>query len=481
MASVNAVNVEHVSDKFLKYTESDTVHELRLENIVGARKLEENVWNVIFVEETKGQDEKDAKSTPKLQSLLAKDLNSSFLDVYDIQLAKDNLPPRNDDNSPNTHVVISTLSGTGLAPSFYHDTLHPFLDLLDINENEDYTVHFTQSASTVSELTQNTFLQRANSGIAQRITLLSGDGGIVDILNAMMSTPHSRDYVEPIISLLPMGTGNALAHSSGITADNTTGLSTLARGQPKHLPLFKAIFSLGARLLADEGCKHEGLPLYDDGEEGSKPILYGAVVCSWGLHAGLVADSDTAEYRKYGIQRFAMAAKEALYPSDGSTPHKYKARVVLFRKDPNNNSGGTSFEEIPRAEHSYILATLVSNLEKTFTISPLSAPLEGNLRVVHFGHVDGKEAMRILGLAYDNGKHVEDAAVGYEDVDSMIVEFQEEDEDGRWRRVCVDGKIVVVEKGGSVEVKRETGRVLKISCLVQMVIGGKDCGIEEQL
>jgi diacylglycerol kinase family enzyme len=256
-----------------------------------------------------------------------------------------------------------------------------------------------------------------------------------------------------------MGTGNALAHSSGITSDNTLGLSTLARGTPKDLPLLKAAFSPGARLLVDEGSKEEELPIAVD----SKPVLFGAVVCSWGLHAGLVADSDTAEYRKHGIKRFAMAANEALFPADGSEPHHYKARVVLSWTQAD---GRAKLRAIDRDEHGYVLTTLVSNLEKTFKISPQSAPLEGRLRIVHFGHVGGKEAMRIMSLAYQDGKHVEDAAVGYEDVDGIRIEFREPGEDGRWRRVCVDGKIVRVERDGFVEISKWPERVLQLTSLV---------------
>ena len=150
-----------------------------------------------------------------------------------------------------------------------------------------------------------------------------------------------------------MGTGNALAHSSGVTADNTFGLSTLVRGRASDLPLFRATFSPGARLLVDEARREEELPL-KDGE--GQPLMYGAVVCSWGVHAGLVADSDTAEYRKFGVKRFSMAAKEALYPADGSEPHRYKARVSLLRKGENE------WTDLDRAEHTYVLSTLVLQL-----------------------------------------------------------------------------------------------------------------------
>ncbi|KAK3076147.1 hypothetical protein LTS18_013802, partial [Coniosporium uncinatum] len=196
------------------------------------------------------------------------------------------------------------------------------------------------------------FLPRANAGITQRIILLSGDGGIVDAVNVLMFS-RSSSYAPPIISLLPFGTGNALAHSSGITQDSTFGLSTLARGKPQRLPLLKATFSPGARLLEDEGTTAETLPhsmssTTPEGRQTIVPSIYGAVVASWGLHAALVADSDTSEYRKHGVERFQMAAKENLYPPNGSLPHEYRATVSVLRT-PAANAGEEVWEPIPRS------------------------------------------------------------------------------------------------------------------------------------
>lgn len=164
-------------------------------------------------------------------------------------------------------------------------------------------------------------------------------------------------------------------------------------------------------------------------------------MASYGLHSTLVANSDTVEYRKHGDKRFGLAAKDLLFPDDKSLPHKYKANVT------SNN------EVLTRKEHGYILATLVSNLEKTFTISPRSKPLDGKLRVVEFGGLSGADAMEIMKAAYDNGKHIDMKDVGYHEVESLRIEFEEEGDSWKWRRCCVDGLIVGVELGGFMEVK----------------------------
>ncbi|OJD28684.1 glycogen synthase kinase mutation revertant [Diplodia corticola] len=380
----------------------------------------------------------------------AESLPSGLGDRYLIQPPKD----------VHVHVVVSVLSGSCLAESFYQKSLKPLLDAIGLQQSVDYTVHRTVSATTVLELTRDVFLPQANKGAQQRIILLSGDGGVVDVVNGLLSGPRSTSFVAPSVALIPMGTGNALAHSSGITADNTMGLATVARGSPVKLPLLKVHFSPGARLLVEEGSKKEELP--QSTSEDPRPVMYGAVVCSWAMHAGLVADSDTAEYRKYGVERFKMAAKEALYPAGGSEPHRYRAKLSRLR----NKDGQASWEAVDREEHAYVLATLVSNLEKTFNISPHTRPLDGRLALIHLGPMPSDEVMRVMGLAYQEGKHVDQAEVHYEDIEGVRIDFLE-DED-RWRRVCVDGKIVLVEKGGWVEARRvqsEQEQVVELACL----------------
>ena len=79
---------------------------------------------------------------------------------------------------------------------------------------------------------------------------------------------------------------------------------------------------------------------------------------------------------------------------------------------------------------------------------------------MRFGPLSGEESMRIVGLAYAGGKHVDEDIVGYEEVEGLRIELKEED--GRWRRVCVDGKIVMVEEGGWAEVWRDRRSIIDV-------------------
>jgi diacylglycerol kinase family enzyme len=361
-----------------------------------------------------------------------------------------------DTQNTEGHIVVSVLSGKCLAESFYNEVVSPLINHFNLN---NYQVHKTTSSSSVIELARDILQPVARAGTKQSVVLLSGDGGIVDVVNELLATDDLLDgYVPPIVSLIPMGTGNALAHSTKIF-DGTNGLSSWLRGEPKDLPLFRATFSHdkeGAKLLTDEGRRKEDLSrrTYDES------YIWGAVVFSWGFHAQIVADSDTSEFRKHGAKRFSMAAQEALFPADGSGPHRYRGALTVQKQDGNNT---IEWAKLGSDEHSYVLGTLVSNLEETFTISPASAPFDGKIRLVHIGHQSGEEIMRIMGLAYQQGKHIGDEKIEYSEVAGFSVQLDEEEE--KWRRVCVDGKIILVEKGGSVEVHRETRVAVQVTTL----------------
>jgi len=405
----------------------------------------EGSQKILFVSDQSEPTSDGTSADYKLEAIEATNLPQSFVDANlnsprITRLAK----PKAERPAHNFYVVISTRSGTGKAQHYFDDVIKPAFAAIGIQEFA-YYVHTTYSDKSVSDFASAVLLPRANEGAAQTVLLLSGDGGIVDIVNAALSARRSDKYVKPSIGLIAMGTGNAFANSTGLNRDATRGLRHFLRGDLHSIPTFTAIFSRGSEFLVDEGRQTEALP----SSNGILGTFYGAVVCSWALHASLVADSDTTELRKFGSQRFQMAAKDLLAPSDGSPPHPYKGQITLFTKD---DQGKEVQKALDRPDHMYILATMVSNLEEKLTISPESKPLDGQLRLLHFGSISSAEVMRILGLAFQGGQHVKDEVVRYDAIEGMRIKFDEED--GRWRRVCVDGKIIQVGKGGWVEVRK---------------------------
>ncbi|KAK1596420.1 diacylglycerol kinase catalytic domain-containing protein [Colletotrichum navitas] len=383
--------------------------------------------------------------------------------------------------SHEVHFVVSTKSGLGYAPKFWEGVIQPLVLLAgqklpggqpsafapgpptqDINDGKPrYSLLVTEDADSVRRFAKERWAARqqiASNGASptktETIVLLSGDGGIVDLLNGCEETDSVATL--PTLALLPLGTGNAAFHSlhKPLYAETgpspvVLGLRTLFFGVPAPLPAFRASFSPGSKLVsytADPGAHG---PEHVSRHDTSVDHLFGAVVASYGFHAQLVWESDTPEYRKHGDKRFGMVAQELLKES-----HAYAAKVEVRGPD-----GVT--RPVAREQFAYALAALVSNLEKTFTISPGSGPLQGRLKLVHFGAVGGEKTMEIMMAAYNQGSHVgmrwadaegREDYLGYEDAEELRVTTGEADP--RWRKVCVDGTIVEIPEGGWMAVSK---------------------------
>jgi diacylglycerol kinase family enzyme len=360
---------------------------------------------------------------------------------------------QNAERPPVIQVVISTGSGTGKAKTVFQDALQPLFNYTGL---EGIEVYETESAQTITELTQSKFINHAAEGIPQTIILLSGDGGLIDILDIFYKSKQTLK-TPPNIALIPCGTGNAMASSIGLRSGPIPGLPTLLQGTPSPIPVFGARFSPGSQFVVDEG--RQRTPIESDSDDAAYRTIHGAVVASWGLHAALVADSDTVEYRKFGIDRFKMAANELLYPSDGSPSHRFKGKITMtLRKD--GHEGDVRREILGNDEHMYALAAMVPRLEKEFLISPESVPLSGEMRFIRFGPMSPEDALHLMTLAYQGGKHVTEETVTYADIEGLRIDFLEDEE--RWRRVCIDGKIVAVERDGWMELYKEPERLLHL-------------------
>ena len=350
------------------------------------------------------------------------------------------------------HIIISVLSGSREGEQYWTTKVQPILDQHEVK----YSIHKTTSAQSIIDLCKNHFVHVATKGSKQTILLFAGDGGVVDIVNTisgmlMRDTYDVRPgtiFVKPVIVLFPMGTANALAWSAVIAQDP---LKAMMEGRPKPLPTFEARFSPGSRLVADEGRRRYDIPLNHDRDAA---VSYGAVVASWGLHASLVHMSDTAEYRKHGVERFKMAAGELMKEA-----HVYEGEIKIRKSRDEEwqdldyglqDAWGRKVQG-SQGQHSYVLATLVSNLEEKFCISPESTPLDGKMRLVAIKPEGPQEVMRLLGLAYEGGKHTKENTMLYEEIESLRIDFREDDE--QWRMVCIDGTIVAVDKGGWVEIR----------------------------
>lgn len=125
--------------------------------------------------------DQETKPRPfELQTTKAKSLPEEFLKKHQFQGLPSHLGP-----SSHLPILISTVSGTGLAQRFFDEILHPVLEAIGLSEPQ-YEVIQTKSVESIKEFAKSSLLRAANEGRSQTVVLLSGDGGVVDIINGLL-------------------------------------------------------------------------------------------------------------------------------------------------------------------------------------------------------------------------------------------------------------------------------------------------------
>ncbi|GME78992.1 unnamed protein product [Ambrosiozyma monospora] len=331
-------------------------------------------------------------------------------------------------------VIDSIKSGNRISTkSVYKQLLSPLFKLLDVK----HTYLETRSQHTIKEFgstisTTTTTTESGKNG--HLIIFISGDTSISEFINGIPDI-HPDIFILPI----PQGTGNALSQSLNIQTPIDSIKALLTTAKPHKFQLYNALFTQPSYVLHS-----------DERESETVTSLKFFVVGSWCLHSTLVGESDTPELRKFGRDRFRMAANQLL-----STNPEFKGGISKIERvdnvNDNDNDNDGDFKETnvlfeDGQSLSYFVLAGVPKFEKTFEISPLSDPKSESLYLVYFRHLDAADTMEIMKQAYDKGAHVKNKDVSYVEIkktDQVVLSIAD-DMERRLSKVCLDGTIVEV-------------------------------------
>lgn len=318
------------------------------------------------------------------------------------------------------YIIDSINSGTGrIAPQtdIYLAILRPAFDYLHVN----YKYIKTTSPTTICDFAR-TFEE---SDVT--VIFISGDTSITEFVNALPESPSLRKLT---LFPIPAGTGNSIALSLGY-ATVATSVRVLLSSHEEPLPLNLYL------------AKFPQLATSSIPSDPNNCELVFLVVLSWGFHAALVADSDTPEMRKLGLERFKVAAKMNL------------EKVQCY-------PGKTSVEgQTIDGPYAYWLVTLAQRFEPTFEILPHGSIKNDSLYLVLFNSEDGSESKYIMDImmqVYDQGSHVKNPKVTYRQVRKTMKLLIDPTAAGSTHRFCLDGSIVSLPSS--------TGnQAIEISCI----------------
>lgn len=308
--------------------------------------------------------------------------------------------------------VRSGLGGRSKQSGAYGRLLKPVLDAFSIAHHYEGT----ESRDSIAAFAAS--LRPKEKPIL--VIIAGGDTSVGEFVNGLTADKKGEIHVATI----PEGTGNALTLSNGSKDENEAVWRVLTASTAEKVPfqLYQADFPADSVIFHHDGYK-----------EPVRQLLF-IVVASWAFHASLVADSDSDDMRKNGIDRFKIAAGANL-----GRPQHYSGFVEIESERERRAS-----LEGPLA---YFVVTPAQRFEPTFVILPKGDIHSSSLYVVGFRTEDNDSyIMDIMKEVYDNGRHVENPKVFYEEVSakevvhlSVAADLPVEE-----RRFCVDGAIVVV-------------------------------------
>lgn len=289
-------------------------------------------------------------------------------------------------------VVDSVAAGrsTDATTRFYTTLLKPVLEFVGV-DHVCWQTTSAQSTRAFAKLVESRSL----------VVFLSGDTSISEFMDEL----EVRTELEDVSVLpVPLGSGNAIANSLGMVSP-LKSIQALLSGIKVHMPLYKVEME-GVKLLSGKPCE-------------SAHFL---IVFSWALHSTLVYESDKAEMRrKYGTERFAMAAK------------------AIAQRDPH-------FRTVDGRDLSYLLVTSMPKLEATFTISPDSDPTMDQLHVVEMDHTDPRRLMEVIMKGYNQGAHVREPDVRYNVLSTFPYTLRlDPGMDPELCILCLDGRLYCVD------------------------------------
>ena len=130
--------------------------------------------------------------------------------------------------------MISSKAGTGKGDMFFEKVVRPVLDGVGLGR-DGYQVLQTKDAASVYDFGHERVRQKAVKGVEQTVVLLSGDGGVGDLLNGVAGVERMR-YVFPFVFFIIVYTNGFTAPSSNQPSSSSPSAQATPSTTPSTLP-----------------------------------------------------------------------------------------------------------------------------------------------------------------------------------------------------------------------------------------------------
>ncbi|KAF9116097.1 hypothetical protein BGX27_004895 [Mortierella sp. AM989] len=278
------------------------------------------------------------------------------------------------------------------------------------------------------------------TNITLRIMVVGGDGTVHEVVNGMIEGLVARSSVpfKPKIefSIIPAGTGNAIATSLGVVSVQGA-LDRFLTGNSIPLQVIRV------------SKRSQGAVSSHSNSQDWEAQVYTVVVNSFGLHCATVQDAEGLRF--LGNDRFRIAALKNILMLK-----QYEGRIdfygsfqrydrglkeMVLSSDITTYVSSNSLSHTLTGPFTYLMLTKQSSLERGFLPTPLAKTSDEWIDILAVQNVDRRQILKVLGAAAKGGHHIHHEQVEY--FKAKVVEF-ETPTNGR---ICIDGEFLDVEAG----------------------------------
>eukprot|EP00002_Diphylleia_rotans_P022288 TRINITY_DN4367_c0_g1_i2.p1 TRINITY_DN4367_c0_g1~~TRINITY_DN4367_c0_g1_i2.p1 ORF type:complete len:408 (+),score=56.90 TRINITY_DN4367_c0_g1_i2:51-1274(+) len=269
---------------------------------------------------------------------------------------------------PRYYVIINPAGGTGVANTIYEQIVRPIFMLVQAELVEFIS---DRRGSVPQEL------KTAQLTGFDAIVTISGDGTIHEVLNGLMSRPDWKEIVQIPLGCVPGGSGNALAHTTGLKTPLDAALS-IVKGKTQPLDVCSIV--------------------------QSNRRFFSFLTISWAIASDVDIESEVLRWM--GDLRFTLWAVYRMI-----FLRRYHGKLEFISKDTQNyQASGSDVEEGLSAQtpaagdywpslkyigpYAYVLFVTVTCSTHTFSLSLslslslsvllLSLISDGTIRLIHF-------------------------------------------------------------------------------------------------
>ncbi|KAG0286942.1 hypothetical protein BGZ98_004868, partial [Dissophora globulifera] len=219
-------------------------------------------------------------------------------------------------------VLVNPNGGVGKAKSINDTVVKPMLQHSGLIVTEQYTKYGRHAVDIAHKVDVSNI---------DTLAVVSGDGVLHEVINGLLTRPDWDRARRLPIAIIPAGSGNAIATSTGMLSPIVATLA-LIRGSTAKLD----IYSLS---------------------QPSRPRIYSMLLFSWGMMAD--ADIESDKYRWLGPLRFDIAGfirmiRLRRYPGKVyilPPEHKHSAKEVRKPDAPDLPEPRSEYSELVKSDH----------------------------------------------------------------------------------------------------------------------------------